>query len=445
MQPEGSSDLIQESMQVKQTLPVEIPGGRQPTHEPQYRTCSQENVHLGSSVVDINGRKFDLGRELGRGNFGVVREAREHGSASGDLLVAVKKMKPKHSVTVAAAVLECELLRLLTETLEPCSEVSRRVPQYIAHSFVQEPEPVVFLAMTRVRGVALDFWLYGSAAERLPTIAVEDLFKGPLPGGRLASYRLATASDLTRELFLQLGEALVVISRVAYHRDVSAHNIIFDINNGRPEFTIIDFGLAVKSKSWREEWRSANLAGDPRYWSPASWMHFAYGCGYLEKHPDDSFCRQYEERLDHFSLGILGLEMLFCLWHGPDGDTDCGRSLAEVRTAWHRYWAGAYALFQRFHNGVGGLRQEMVRSRCLLILLEDYRSLCSALHSAAIAGATLAQSSAAAAAPVLLVATELVDSHGNLSWDELPTLRPSGVLQWGSSELGDVQLQPTRQ
>lgn len=462
-----NSNHLQDAMQAKQFRPIELVVGSQLAQNQQHSTCcqemvslgevvggsqpaqiqrhsSQENVPLASPFVDIGGRQFELGRELGRGNFGIVCEARERGLASGDSSVAVKSMRPKHSVTVAAATLECEVLRLITESLDPGSEVSRRVPQYIAHSIVYEPETVVLLAMSHVRGVALDFWLYGSVADRLPTIATEELISGPLPGSRLTSSRLATASDFARDLFLQLGEALAVLAGVVYHRDISAHNIMVDIVNDHPKFAIIDFGLAVKSGSWKDQWRSENLAGDPRYWAPANWMHFTYGCGYLEKHPDNSFCRQYAERLDHFSLGILGLEILFALWQGPDGDRDCGRSLAEALAAWHRYWAGVYALFQRFHSSFSDLRTEMVRSRCLLILLEDYRSLCSALHSAAVAGATLAQSSAATAAPVLLVAAELVDSHCSLSWEEFPKLLPGEVHRSYRGQLDDVQMQPLR-
>lgn len=419
----------------------------------QHSDRDRERVSPDSSPEDIDGRSFELGRELGRGNFGVVREARELGSTSGDLSVAVKHMRPKHSVTMAAAMLECEVLRLVTELLEGEPEVSRRLPQYITHSIAHEPEAVVRLAMSNVRGVALDLWLYGpspssslmSARDPGPTAPSEtrrSADHGREPRGRLASCRLAAASAFAHELFRQLGEALALLSRVAYHRDISAHNVIVDVCDRGPEFALIDFGLAVKSGSWKDEWRSANLAGDPRYWAPSNWMHFAYGCGYLEKHPDSSFCRQYAERLDHFALGILGLEVLFALWHGPDGDKDCGRSVAEGESTWRRYWAGSLARFRRFHVGFSGLRQEMIRSRCLLTLLEDYRSLCSALHSAAVAGTTLARSSAAAAAPMLLVATGLVDSHCCLSWEELPKLLPCDVKRSWRYEFDDLQLQP---
>merc|ERR1719329_1128689 len=119
---------------------------------------------------------------------------------------------------------------------------------------------------------------------------------------------------------------------------------------GGVNFVMIDFGLAVESQRWREEWRATNIAGDPRYWSPATWLNFAYGPQYLDSHPDAGLRRQYEARLDHHAFGVLVLEVFFALW---DGEPSGLEAMTQARSAWRTYWTRAYGFFQRFH-GDGG-------------------------------------------------------------------------------------------
>ena len=76
------------------------------------------------------------------------------------------------------------------------------------------------------------------------------------------------------------------------------------------EFSLLDFELAVRAPSWTSDDKTGNTCGDPRNCSPAAWMLIAYGLRHLEALPDAGFLRQYEQRIDHFPLGVLVLEVL---------------------------------------------------------------------------------------------------------------------------------------
>lgn len=190
-------------------------------------------------------------------------------------------------------------------------------------------------------------------------------------------------------------------------------------------------GLAVRAHSWNQEWRGACIGGDPRYWSPATWMHFAYGHKYLEGHPDPTFRRQYEERIDHFSLGVLVLEVFFALWEGPDAelvaDLDTMRGLVEARAAWRAYWSDAYDFFQQFHSEGGkgflALRERLMRSQDLLHFAKKLRTLCSALRSAV----SLSESKTGIA-PLLWVAADFLDGGGSIFWSQVSVLLKDGVV-----------------
>ena len=81
-------------------------------------------------------------------------------------------------------------------------------------------------------------------------------------------------------------------------------------------------------------------------------MLMVYGLRHLEALPDVGLLRQYEQRIDHFSLGVMGLEVLFALWtdqrkrmwevHRTLG---CKRSQG-VRLAWRAFWSEAMGFYQ---------------------------------------------------------------------------------------------------
>jgi hypothetical protein len=198
------------------------------------------------------------------------------------------------------------------------------------------------------------------------------------------------------------------------------------LRGDEPVFALIDFGLAVKTHTWPHEYRSRNLAGTPHYFAPSTWMLLACGHKYLESHPEFGYLRQYKERLDHFALGLLSLELLFCLWHGADGPAPEDRVMVDAfgkaRTVWRTYWSQALWLYQQFFaKGPNKLRQVLACGP-LAQLVESLRALIAELRVAAAAGIDTA------AGPVLAVAAELLDCNSALTWADVPrTLRPPEV------------------
>merc|ERR1712166_888777 len=278
-------------------------------------------------------------------------------------------------------------------------------------------------------------WLYGVSEKALMKITMAELLDGPLPDGKRATHSLAAASSAATAVLSQISPVFAALSGIAYHRDISAHNFLVSDAHSvdgttPPEFAVLDFGLAVRAHSWNQEWKGACIGGDPRYWSPATWMHFAYGHKYLEGHPDQSFKRQYEERMDHYSFGVLVLEVFFALWEGPGAevaaDVDTMRGLTEARAAWRAYWSDAYNFFQQFHSeggkGVLALRERLVRSQDLVHFVSKLRTLCSALRSAV----SLCRNKTGVA-PLLWIAADFLDGGGSTCWSQVLVLLEDGA------------------
>merc|ERR1740138_605790 len=161
-----------------------------------------------------------------------------------------------------------------------------------------------------------------------------ELLDGPLPGGKLATRDLEGACRTGAALLSQMAPVFAALDSIAYHRDVSGHNLLLreGAEEGAEQFAVLDFGLAVRGHGrWQREWITRNIAGDPRYFSPAAWMLLAYGHKYLESHPDPGFRRQYEYRIDHFALGVLSLEVVFTLWNGHELTESGELGLAQRR------------------------------------------------------------------------------------------------------------------
>lgn len=367
---------------------------------------------VSKETVMVAGRSFEVVRELGRGAFGVVLEAREaHSGAS----VAVKRSAPGSAPELHAAEFECFVLKAFSEAASP--EVSRHVPRYIAHE-VSAGVPSVSLAMSVAKGRPVDQWLYGLSEKELASISMPELLDGPLPGGQHASAKLPGAVDVACAFLGQMAPVFETLEHIAYHRDVSAHNFLLSsADDGGVMFTMIDFGLAVNSRTWRHEWTRREVAGDPSYWAPSVWMQFAHGPNYLKMHPDQGLCRQHEERLDHFAFGVLQMEVLFALWEGPMSDPQ-GAHVVAVRDAWRSYWSLSFRLSQRIHEcGGRQMQQELMRSQDLNRLVSLLRALCNTLRSAAHGEAA---SEPHRAAPLFFVIAELLDPNGRLSWEDIP-------------------------
>jgi serine/threonine protein kinase len=266
----------------------------------------------------------------------------------------------------------------------------------------------------------LDKWLYGPSfnEHRLKNIRIDELLDGPLPGSQLATRGLEGAAQVAAELLRQTSPVFDALADIAFHRDVSAHNfLVQEDETGGLSFGIIDFGLAVRSRTWARVYKTSNLAGTPNYFPPSTWMFFTQGHQYLEEHPDDGYLRQYQERLDHFAIGALALEMFFVLWNGEGCAEDAEDQFKDVRKAWRNYWKRAVKLYQDFFNkGPVNLRRALQGSREVSIFAETVHSLLVALRAAAFAAPETLAGRVFEAAAVLL------DPKGVANWSDIPSL-----------------------
>lgn len=275
--------------------------------------------------------------------------------------------------------------------------------------------------MSYVPGGPLDKWLYGINDEEHKTVDISLLVGGRLPGGQQGSMRCSDTSRLVCNLLRQLSRVFQALQPISFHRDVSAHNVLVDFSLGveRAYFSLIDFGLAVRSGSWSREWRNSNLAGDPRYWTPAAWMAFAFGFKYVATHPNPGFQHQYLTRMDHFGLGVLGLEVFLSLWDQGEAEGGGCPGMLEICSAWNKYWTGIIHLFQMFHvQGPHEVRQFLSQSQNegTTSLVTNLRQLRQSLRTAA------AHPLNASWSALLLVLADLVDEKGTIAWSELPVL-----------------------
>eukprot|EP00438_Fugacium_kawagutii_P004972 Skav222403 [mRNA] locus=scaffold4422:422841:429097:+ [translate_table: standard] len=129
-----------------------------------------------------------------------------------------------------------------------------------------------------------------------------DLLDGPLPKGQRSTRGLESASHIVAVLMKQMTPVFATLQKIAFHRDISAHNFLIDECADALKFAVLDFGLAVRSGGWKHEWKAARLRGGQ----------------YLENNPKVYWQQQYAGRLDHYAFGILICEVFFALWKGPE-------------------------------------------------------------------------------------------------------------------------------
>lgn len=404
-------------------------------------TGSMSTGSLTNTAVRVGERLFNRLRVLGMGASGIVWEVTEATVATGHShgTLALKYTSPSSRKMLEACLLEVELLKEVATVLPVELRSGNRVPQYVTHALAPAPtralpgailpptpradgqQPRVLLVMTKLHGKSLDQWLYGIDENRMKTVSMTELLDGPLPGGQLASRDVVSAAATATVLLTQLAPVFAAISRLAFHRDVSAHNFLVRHNpSGEEEFALLDFGLAVRSHSWQAEFKSRDISGDPRYFSPAAWMLMVYGNKYLLEHPNKSFLEQYKHRLDHYSFGVLVLEVFFALWKGPEAEAKGGLAAGEVnalsmaRAAWRSFWTEAMGLFQMYHRqGAAATRQGMAHSQATSRYAQKLHGLCTALRQAR------EQQPSSAFAKIFEAAADLIDPCGTRSWHDL--------------------------
>jgi len=409
------------------------------TEQPEPLRCPTQD---GSKEILISDRLFRFQELIGCGAFGLVWKAQELDTGDQRPCVAVKVMKATSHENFCMAVFEAEVLRLLTMQLP--SDCGNSVSKYVAHSACKSSAGgTVHIAMSYIPGSVLDQWMYAISDEETKRVDINKIVNGWLPGSRQRSMHLAGASSFALDLVSQLSVVLAALSPIAYHRDISAHNVMIDITQEgemlKPSFALIDFGFAVNSGSWNQKWNNSNLAGDPRYWTLATWKALAFGFRYVETHPNPGFHRQYQSRIDHYSIGILGLEVLFSLWDSDrQGDVESAPGILEARAAWCAFWDASFRLFQMFHlQGPDQTRQFLdLSQQCVLRRMADLLSdVYTKLRAVTVhpSNATWAQ--------LFRVLADLVDENGIFSWAEIPDiLQAKAPIDLGFTEQHALQL-----
>jgi serine/threonine protein kinase len=328
--------------------------------------------------------------------------------------LALKCSQPKQANDFEAAMREVDVLKELTTAIQANGRGMSfdAVPRYIAH---EVKAGTIWLAMSKLPGTPLDEFIYGpkGTCKHIQKMKIQDMLDGPLENSQLHTRSLQEAASMAAALLEQMAPIFKCLSPIAYHRDIAAHNFLFRFDeDGKPLFGLIDFGLAVKSQSWSKRFKQAQLSGTPHYFPPSTWMMLAYGHKYLESHPEQGFLREYQERLDHFALGVVSLEMLFAL-EDRSSEADGSKAAAAVnkaRVAWRRYWTKAIELFQGFFiKGPNNLRP-LLAGGLLTQLVGLLQDLIVKLRGIAATDIDPFVGS------VFSVAANLLDRNGTLAW-----------------------------
>jgi len=314
-----------------------------PARRPERPSTPREPVpkpdELGPGViVDIDGSSFCITTPLGQGSFGVVwaAESAVHGE------VAIKKMLCWSPSALADAEFEGELLRgfASAERRNNIRHGGAAPPSRLPGLIAQESEPMgegawrYWIAMTRLPGDQLSRYLEKN--------------RHPTPQSAAESCRtVADACALAHALLAQMIPTFDQVGKVAYHRDATPRNILLDITDGLPHFSLIDFGLAVDATMWRKGASTAqqiSIAGDGRYWPVSSWFAFEHGACELASVPglDD----EYKTRLDIHSLGLSAIQVIADLCpmlpqELMDPSDVVPVKLQQLLVVWLRYWKDA--------------------------------------------------------------------------------------------------------
>mmetsp|Transcript_57192 Transcript_57192/g.90916 ORF Transcript_57192/g.90916 Transcript_57192/m.90916 type:complete len:671 (+) Transcript_57192:46-2058(+) len=307
-----------------------------PTHqtyqnEAQLRP-SAEALQLGAQVT-IGRYSFRVTSLLGRGSQGSVWSATRTDGAT----VAIKETLCRSDTEEVDAEREQNILQLV-------SGISKRCPSVIASETIPDNagKKMVRIAMTQIPGEPLASFLDNYKSSTVVSNA------------STAAECFGEARRFTFALLSQLAGALQSISVVALHRDISADNVLVTSWNGasEPEFGLIDFGLAIQTKSWPSLMTQICAVGNCQHWPVSAWCLFLYGGKKLCD--NEGLRKEYLTQLDLHGLGILGLHVFMALIprcafaYLPE-------EMNVLRCAWDHYWAESRRFSDEMHLVPRGL------------------------------------------------------------------------------------------
>jgi hypothetical protein len=345
------------------------------------------------SMLNIQGGTYQVvGPEpLGMGSFGAVWAAKRRDGVKGE--VAIKEILCRSQKELTDATLEGRLLRMIHTTKS--GHLGSKVPDLVAmETEALGPDQwVMRLAMTKVPGMQLDTFLEMCKAQtsrRMPNGASHPAY---VAANNVAAQcqSLAGACRFARLLLAQLASMFDCMSAVVYHRDVSPHNVLVDVEHSSgPQYGLVDFGLGIDLHSWhgqkgQSSWHYVDIGGDCRYWPVSVWIMFIGGSDELERYP--ALAQEYQTRLDLHAVGITVLEVLLALLPAA---ALASEEMRNLQAAWNQYWHDATHFWKRtmqvFDSGQDPTRlKQWIRNegRVLETLSTDLASLRHALRKAA--------------------------------------------------------------
>jgi len=282
-------------------------------------------------------------------------------------------------------------------------------------------------------------------------------------------HQFAEACRYAGELLVQLAPTMEAFSNRVYHRDVTPRNILIEERNGAcPNFSLVDFGLAVNAAKWRsQEEGSGDLGGDGRYWPASAWFVFGFGTHALQRHP--AMFHEYRTCLDVHSLGLTALRTLVEMLPHLESAADTAEidvalpKLRALRAAWGRYWSDARRFWQPVYDAFRGsgdfeaLRAAYVNAGVHRIICADLSAVRAALEDARHACRSMAPETGLAGMPALFDALLLMlqaaregeQVMGQSSAAEEPAMRTpprggknSSLQRWSSMSTGTPDSSP---
>jgi len=334
---------------------------------PTSRASSRSGELQPGAEVSLGRHKFRILRPLGQGSFSTVWVAvRLDGGGE----VAIKETLCHSQEELQNAENESELLNrvgkrgLRTAGFVACETIHGR-----------SGAMVVRLAMAKVPGDSLGTFLQQQEKQRIGN----------------PSSQFVEACNFTYELLMQLVPTFDAISAVALHRDINTHNILVSTGHSGsiPQFSIIDFGLAIDIHKWQTVLTSVPVAGDCRYWPASAWYIFLHGGPKLME--TQSLFMEYKTQLDLHAFGITALQVFIDMLPKQSmraADAAIPEHIWDLKAAWDQYWQDAYQLWEPLYKAferktdLNTLRQSYIAKEAHNIIDEDLgrlrRALCNA-------------------------------------------------------------------
>jgi len=401
----SSSSTARLGPEVQQNAASRQTSSRQPEAEVQVQDELEAGAHVkvGTSVCRIT-------RPLGTGSFGDVWAA----ECQAGKKLALKEIMCGSQEELLNALFEGHLLNTIGSELHSKAKESSEEVNGIARQSSRTgvrggpriggvPALVdcetarlggdhwrVRLAMTRIAGEPLDLFLEHWAEKQWR--------EGYSEAPQELLGKVSEALNFMKELLVQLAPVFEHIAKIAYHRDVNAHNIlIHGDDRTMPNFGLVDFGLAVDAQCWQcpdasapasrptrigvdgaSSWHFLDVGGDCRYWPVSAWLQFLHGWCEVTSRPD--LCREYTTQLDSHALGVTAVQVFAGLLPQSaafaamarlsGGSAANGTSVLHethaVLRSWEAYWSHVTPLHSDLVDTfTRGGDWDVLKSRCI--------------------------------------------------------------------------------